>query len=160
MNNQTRWIALIVLTLVSASFAKPNDQNKRNPQRTKQGVETKVDLTAQPTVAPEDDYTVDEFLLKRKDLSGKVIELKFDRVTGLKQTKNGYTAHVSYQDIKDKSGVSLLIPEEGLEHFEDYTDIRYRRNDSVYVEVLKSGVLRTVGTRYSKSKEEGERYSW
>lgn len=83
-------------------------------------------------------------------------------VSTLKQAGKGYSARVTFEDSRDSGGVVLLIPSEGLGMFEEYSkyDARYRRRESVLVEVLPANAVRAVGTRYSKSKPEGERYSW
>jgi len=151
----------IVLLAVLASAFFVSAQQKSFKDRFKQAAKPKIDFSVEPASAPVDELDVQEFQLKRKDLQGKVVELEFDRVSALKQTANGYTAKVTFEDPRDSTGVFLLIPEAGLELFEDYSkDARYRRRETVLVEVLPANAVRAVGTRYSKNKPEGERYSW
>ena len=158
MKKRTRIVLLAVL--VSAFFV--SAQQKSFKDRLKQTAKPKIDFSVEPASAPVDELDVNEFQLKRKDLQGKVVELEFDRVAALKQTGNGYTAKVTFEDPRDSTGVFLLIPEAGLELFEDYSkyDARYRRRETVLVEVISVSAVRAVGIRYSKNKPEGERYSW
>ncbi|MBL7016506.1 MAG: hypothetical protein ISR84_02995 [Kiritimatiellales bacterium] len=157
MKKRTRIVLLAVF--VSALFVSA----QQNPfkGRFRPSAKPKIDFSVEPASAPVDKLDVEEFQLQRKDLQGKVIELEFDRVSALKQTANGYTAKVTFEDPRGGAGVMLLIPKEGLELFEDYSkDARYRRRETVLVEVLPANAVRAVGTRYSKNKPEGERYSW
>jgi len=69
---------------------------------------------------------------------------------------------VTFESGRVLGGVTLLIPEEGLELFREMSerDARSPLRTKVYVEVLTGNVARAVGERYSKNKPEGERYTW
>jgi len=110
--------------------------------------------------APVDDLTVNELQLKRKDLVGQVVELTFDNVINLKQAGEGYSARVTYESGRAAEGLALIIPSEGLEFFEPLADHRGPKRETVYVQVLTSNAAKALGTRYSKNKPEGKRYSW
>lgn len=164
-------LILVLAVLVPAFFVsaqqnplkKQTDRSKFNRLKNR-GQQTlpKIDLSAEPSAAPSEECDVTEFQLKRKDMQGEVVKLTFDRVIDLKQTGQGYTARLSFESARGTEGVVVLIPEEGLEMFKEMAE-RFPRSPlrkTVLVEVLGSNVSRAVGTRYSKSKSEGERYSW
>lgn len=117
------------------------------------------DFSQEPSKAPSAELTVQEFLLKRADLKGQVVELTFDEVISLKQVGSGYVAEVTYQTPRRSEGVTLLIPDEGLDFFEPLSDPGVRRTNKVYVHVMGRGV-RALGTRYNSNRSEGDRYSW
>lgn len=156
---------IIMLTLAmigSTASAQLNPfKNRQQPAPSAQ-TKPKIDLAAEPAVAPSDELTVSDFQLKRKELEGKVVELEFDRVVDLKQSGVGYTARVTFESGRIMEGVTLLIPEEGLELFKEMAerDARSPRRETVYVEVLGANISKALGTRYSKNKPEGERYTW
>lgn len=155
-----RVMVVFVVVFVSVFFVSAQQIQPRN--RNQPAVRPKIDFSVEPAKAPEDKLNVNEFQLKRKDLEEKVIELEFDRVSSFKQTDSGYTAKVTFEDPRDSAGVMVLVPEEGRELFEAYSsqDARYRRRETVLVEVLSANVVRAVGVRYRGSKPDGERYSW
>ena len=156
-------IMLLTIALIGTTVSAQQRPSKRRIQELKKAnPKMNIDLSTQPPGEPVDKLTVPELLLQRKDLAGKVIELEFDRATGLKQTSHGYTAKLFYDDVRDASGVMILIPEEGFDMFEVYSknDARYRRRETVLVEILPANAVRAVGKRYSKNKPEGERYVW
>ncbi len=160
-----KWTVLVLVAALVPAFvasAQLNPFKKKSQQLKAANLKPQVDLSAQPASAPVDELNVTELLLKRKDLQGKVVELEFDRVLELKQTGNGYTARVTFESARSGEGLILLIPAEGIELFEEMTDrdFRSRLRKTVYVELLGGDVTRAVGTRYSKNKPDGERYSW
>lgn len=168
-----KWIVLIVLAgLIPAVqvSAQPVDKKtfqervkkfrgkKQAPQARPQ-----IDLTAEPATAPVDELTVNEFLIKRKDLQKQVIELEFDRAIDLKQVGKGYSVRVTFESLRATEGVTILFASDGLEFFEPLADQIGRgsgNRKSVYVQVLPNGATVGLGTRYSKNKPEGERYRW
>lgn len=159
------FLPVLIASAQQNPLQRQGDRPRFNPlkNRGQQLGRPNIDLSVEPSVAPGEEYTVDEFLLKRKDLQGQVVELTFDRVIGLKQVGEGYTARVTFEDPRAGDGVMLLIPEAGFELFEEYVkskDPLFRRRQTVLVEVLPANAVRAVGTRYSKNKPEGERYSW
>jgi len=153
-------LMLALAILMPAFFVSAQQNPLKN--RVKQTAKSKIDFSKEPTVAPSEEFDVSEFQLKRKDLQGKVVELTFDRVHDLKQTGQGYSARVTFENGRTGEGIVLLIPEEGLELFEEMAerDSRSPLRETVYVEVIGANMSRVVGTRYSKTKPEGERYSW
>jgi len=153
-------LIVMMAILVPALFVFAQQNPLKN--RVKQTAKPKIDFSKEPMVAPTEEFTVSEFQLKRKDLQGIVVELTFDRVNDLKQTGQGYTARITFESVRNGEGVTLLIPEEGLELFEEMAerDVRSSLRETVYVEVIAANISRAVGTHYSKSKPEGERYSW
>lgn len=159
--NKLNWILILLVVLPAILFsAQPDARNKENKNR-KKVLET-IDLSVEPTEAPCEKLTVGELQLKRQELQGNVIELTFDRVIDLKQTGEGYTARLTFESGRQKESVLVLIPEEGLEFFQEMAD-RFPRSplrETVYVEVISANITRAVGTRYSKNKPEGERYRW
>lgn len=123
--------------------------------------ELKVDLNAEPACEPSEKLNVDEFQLKRNDLKGQVIELTFDKVVSLKQAgQAGYIAMVTYESPRIAEGLTIAVPSEGLEFFKELSEMKYPAKRTVYVEVINPSTARAVGTRFSKNKEAGERYSW
>lgn len=154
-------IFLVPVLVASADEVKGFKARMKNLFKAKPvAASVKIDLDVEPSVAPSDDLTVDEVLYKRKDLKGQVIKLEFDRVNDLKQTKTGYTARVSFERMNRADGMVVMIPEAGFKFFEKKDEHSSADNDDVYIEVLGKNSVRAVGTRYSKSKPEGERYSW
>jgi hypothetical protein len=83
-----------------------------------------------------------------------------DRVQNLKQSAQGYSVRVAFNSVRGGSAVRVL-PEEGLALFEEMAarELRSSLRQSVYVEVIDANFARAVGTRYSKNKPEGQRYS-
>lgn len=151
------WIVLLAVSLPAFSFA----QNKPSKERVRNRLETpRVDLSKEPDCASSDELTVQEFQLQRNDMKGQVIELEFDNVIDLQQTGAGYTARVTFESPRVGEGVTIIFPEEGLEFFRPLADHRGPLRSTVYVEVLSGKILKALGTRYSKSKPEGERYNW
>jgi hypothetical protein len=123
--------------------------------------EMKAELNSEPAGEPSAELNVSEFQLKRNDLKGRVVELTFDKVVSLKQAgKEGYLAMVTYESPRLQEGLTLVVPSEGLEFFEDLSKPEIRRKESVYVQVLNPFTVKALGTRYRKDKPEGERYSW
>lgn len=155
---------IILFTVAMLGFTASAQQNplkqriKNLQKKTQQ--RPRIDLETEPAGEPVDELTVDEFMLKRKDLAGKVIELEFDRVVDLKQIDQGYSARVMYESLRGVESISLLIPKEGFDFFEKLAEQRGSKREDVYVEVLGGNVVRALGTRFSKNKPEGERYSW
>jgi hypothetical protein len=141
-------------------FKKRKEKREKATQTLRQKV--KIDLEAEPSVGPTDDMDVSELLLERKDLTGQVIELEFDRTTDLKQMNQGYTVHVSCRQIgRSNGGITLLVPKDGLEFFEKLSKSQNMSREEVYVEILPGGgAAKALGTRYRKDKPEGERYTW
>ena len=155
-------ITLTVAMLGTTASAQFNSFKNRQRNRARQPGKATLDLSVEPSAAPSEELDVSEFQLQRRSLGGKVVELKFDRVLDLKQTGNGYSARVTFESGRLLEGIMLLIPEEGLELFQEMAerDPRSPLRKKVYVEVLTGSVTRAVGTRYRKNKPEGERYSW
>ena len=153
---------LLAVTLIGYTASAQSPFKRRMQTAPAAQKKPKIDFEAEPAVAPSEELDVNEFQLKRNDLTGKVVELEFDRVIDLKQSGNGYTARVTFESGRITEGVILLIPEEGLELFEEMADRvpRSPLRKKVYAEVLGGSISRAVGTRYSKSKPEGERYTW
>ena len=164
-------IAALVILPVYASFA----QNLQRPVLPAQRpqlpatadraqnlkAELKANLDVEPACEPSEDLNVEEFQLKRNDLKGQVVELTFDKVVSLKQAgTEGYIAMVTYESPRLAEGLNIIVPADGLKFFEEQSKIDYRRKEKVYVEVINPTTVRAVGTRYSKNKEPGERYSW
>lgn len=152
-------LMIVMAVLLPALFV--SAQKDPSKTRKKQTARPEIDLSVQPAAAPGKEFDVLEFQLKRKELEGQVVELVFDRVHNLKQTDQGYTVRVTFDNVRGGSAV-LLIPEEGLELFEEMAarELRSPLRQSVYVEVIDANFARAVGTRYSKNKPEGQRYSW
>ena len=155
-------IVLLVALIASTASAQKNPLKNKIQRLKAANPKAVIDWESEPAGEPVDKLTVEEFMLQRKDLAEKVIELEFDRVAGLKQSGAGYTARVSFESARDANGVTLLIPKEGLDMFEDYSDQPpgYRKRETVYVQVLKNGSVLGLGERYRKNEPEGERYSW
>ena len=136
------------------------EQKTENP-KAEQKAERKEDLKEKKEIKSAEELTVDEFLLKRNDLKGKIVELTFDRVISLKQAgKEGYIAVVSYQKPRHAEGVNVLIPAEGLGFFKELDKPELQRRATVYIEVLNANTLKALGTRYREDKPKGERYGW
>ena len=161
------FMMVVVMALIcSTASAELNPFKKRQKKREKAAQtlrqEVKIDLEAEPSVGPTDEMDVNELLLERKDLTGQVIELEFDRTTSLKQMADGYSVRVSCRQVGGSSGkVTLLLPKDGLEFFEELFRSQNLRREGVYIEILPGGAgAKALGTRYRKSKPEGERYSW
>jgi hypothetical protein len=149
-------MAALLPTLFISAEKNPLKIRKKLPAR------LEIDLSVEPAVAPSDELNVGELQLKRQELQGKVIELTFDRVIDLKQAGGGYTARLTFESGRQRESVLVLIPEEGLELFQEMAD-RFPRSplrETVYVEVISANVTRAVGIRFSKNKPQGERYSW
>lgn len=159
MNKRVMWVAVLVLISASLSSAEVGLRKIRTPQ---DGRVASLDLSSEPAVAPLSRMEVDEFLLKRNELQGSVIELRFDRVSELKQTQNGYMAAVRYEGGRGAQEVRVLVPEEGLDLFGEWTKMKpgTKERTDIYVQVMTNGLVRALGERYSKSKPEGDRYSW
>jgi len=155
-------LTILLVAMIGSVTLAQNSFKDRIKEAADNRVKPKIDFSVEPSVAPSDEVDVSEFQLKRKELVGKVIELEFDRVVTLKQTGSGYTAKVTFESGRVLEGVTLLIPEEGLELFREMSerDARSPLRTKVYVEVLTGNVARAVGERYSKNKPEGERYTW
>jgi hypothetical protein len=164
-------IATLVILPACASFAQnpqrpvPPMQRPRLPAAADQAQNLKAELKAkldvEPACEPSEDLNVEEFQLKRNDLKGRVVELTFDKVVSLKQTgAEGYVAMVTYESPRMAEGLNIVVPKDGLEFFEEQSKIDYRRKETIYVEVINPSIVRAVGTRFSKNKEPGERYSW
>lgn len=152
---------LAIALIGSTALAQTPFKNRRGANAGAQA-KPKIDFETEPSVAPTEELDVNEFQLVRKDLVGKVIELEFDRVVALKQSGNGYVAQVTFESGRLVEGLTLLIPEEGLELFQKLSerDGRSPLRTKIYVEVLGGPVSRALGERYRKNKPEGERYSW
>lgn len=152
---------MLMLAVVVPVFFVSAQQNPLKKRGQQQGTMPKVDLKTEPDAAPEDDVTVAEFLLKRKDLKGKIVELEFDRAFDLKQVGEGYSVRVSFESARATEGVNIILPEEGGAFFEPLTERgRGASRKTVYVQVLGNNMVRGLGTRYSKNKDLGERYRW
>ncbi len=131
------------------------------PQLEKNRAEMKAALDTEPVGEPSADLNVSEFQLKRNDLKGNVVELTFDKVVTLKQAgQEGYIAMVTYESPRMAEGLNIIVPSAGLEFFEELSKINYPRKGTVYIQVLNPSTVKALGTRYSKNKPEGERYSW
>ena len=155
-------IVLLVALIASTASAQRKPFNGRTQNASTFQKNQKIDLESEPSIAPSEELDVNEFQLKRKELEGLVVELEFDRVGTLKQSGNGYTARVIFESGRLAEGLTLLIPEEGLELFQKLTerDKRSPLRTKIYVEVLSGNVSRALGERYRKNKPEGERYTW
>ncbi|MBI9021299.1 MAG: hypothetical protein JEZ10_08620 [Verrucomicrobia bacterium] len=157
------FIIMLMLAMIgSTASAQFNPFKNRQKTALTGQIKPEIDFKVEPSSAPTEDLNVNEFQLKRRELDGKVVELEFDRVVDLKQSGNGYTARVTFESGRLLEGVTLLIPEEGLELFKEMAerDARSPRRETVYVEVLGANISKALGTRYSKNKPEGERYTW
>lgn len=160
--------AMVFMTLLVTSaqtFPRPASQRPNFPQQADLKANLKAEIQAgldtEPDCEPTADMDVEEFQLQRNDLKGQVVELTFDRVVSLKQAgKEGYVAMVTYESPRLAQGLSLMIPADGLDFFEELSKINYPRKSSVYIEVLTPSTVKALGTRYSKNKDLGERYSW
>ena len=149
------------LFMVSAQNAPREKERSAKAEKVEQKAERKADVKEKRNVEAAEELNVDEFLLKRNDLSGKVIMLTFDRVISLKQMgKDGYVAVVSFQQPRFADGVNLLVPAEGLEFFQELAKPEIQRRESVYVEVMEANKLKALGTRYREDKPKGQRYGW
>ena len=155
-------LVMLVVVLIGSTAMAQNSFKRRAQTAQKNQTKPKVDFSVEPSVAPSEELDVTEFQLKRKELKGKVIELEFDRVVDLKQSDNGYTARVTFESGRIVEGMTLLIPEEGLDLFQKMAEYepRYSSRQTIYVEVLSGNIARALGERFSKNKPEGERYSW
>jgi hypothetical protein len=144
---------------VGGAAQKPNRPNPEKIAELKAGM--KAELKNEPAGEPSMELNVSEFQLKRNELKGQVVELTFDKVVSLKQAgQEGYLAMVTYESPRLQEGLALIIPAEGLEFFEELSKPEIRRKESVYVQVLNPSTIKALGTRFSRSKPEGERYSW
>lgn len=153
--------AALPLFLVSAQDVPREKARPVKTDRVEKNTERKADLKEKRNVEAAEELTVDEFLLKRNDLKGKIIQLTFDRVISLKQMgKDGYIALVSFQKARQADGVTMLVPAEGLEFFKELDKPELQRRETVYVEVLNGDTLKALGTRYREDKPKGERYGW
>lgn len=156
--------AFVILPVLIASAQNPQRpvlQRPNFPQQTDFKAGLKAGLDVEPAGEPSGELTVDEFQLKRNDLKGQVIELTFDRVVSLKQAgAEGYMAMVTYESPRIAEGLNIIVPADGLEFFEDLSKVNYPQRRSVYIQVLTPSTVKALGTRYSKNKEAGERYSW
>lgn len=149
------------LFMVSAQNTPREKERPAKAEKVEQKAERKEAAKEKRNIEAAEELTVDEFLLKRNDLKGKVIELTFDRVISLKQMgKDGYVALVSFQKTRLADGVTILVPAEGLEFFQELDKPELQRRESVYVEVMDAGKLRALGTRYREDKPKGQRYGW
>ncbi len=158
-----RMVIVMLTVVLMGSIALAQTPFKRRAQTAPSSqVRPEIDLEVEPSVSPTEELDVNEFQLKRKELEHQVVKLEFDRVIDLKQSGNGYTARVTFESGRITEGLTLMIPEEGLDMFKDMAERAPRSplRKKVYVEVLSGNVSRAVGVRYSKSKAEGERYSW
>lgn len=152
------WIVLLAVLLPSSFVSAQKNPVK---DRLKQRAENpRLDLSKEPECAPTEDLNVQELQLQRNELKGQVIELEFDNVIDLQQAGPGYTARVTFESPRVSEGVTIMFPAEGLEFIQPLADHRGPLRATVYVEVINSKMLRALGTRYSKNKPEGERYSW
>ena len=153
-------ILLVVALLPALVFSAQKNLLQKRPKKADR---LEIDLSVEPSAAPGEEMTVTELQFRREELQGQVVELTFDRVIGLKQMeKTAYSARLSFESGRQKESVLVLIPKEGLELFQEMAT-RFPKSplrETVYVEVLEKNVIRAVGTRYSKNKPEGERYSW
>jgi hypothetical protein len=133
---------------------------KGGPQ-TERTAELQEALKGEPDVEPSDEMNVSEFQLQRNELKGKVVELTFDKVISLKQAgQESYIAVVTYESPRMAEGLHLVVPAAGLDFFEDLSRPEIRRRESVYIQVINPSTVKALGTRYSGSKPEGERYGW
>lgn len=149
------------LLLAATLSASAQNQLFRKRLQRPESARPAIDLQAEPAAEPADELEVDEFLLRRNDLQGQVIELTFDRVHVFKQNQTGdYLATVTYESPRLAEGVTLLVPEEGRELFEDMEQRKSPQRESVYVEVINLRVLKALGTRFRDDNPVGERYSW
>ena len=152
-------ITALPLFMVSAQTAPRGKAAKAEKVEQKAG--RKADVKEKRDIAAAEELNVDEFLLKRNDLKGKIVELTFDRVVSLKQMgKDGYVALVSFQQPRLTDGVIILVPAEGLDFFQELNKPELQRRESVYVEVMEANKLKALGTRYREDKPKGERYGW
>ena len=151
-------MVFVLAVVVPVFFVSAQQNPLRN--RGKQEMSPQVDLESEPESAPVDELDVSEFQLKRKELQGKVIELEFDNVIDLKQVGEGYSVRVTFESARVAEGMMIFLPEDGLEFFEPLSEHRGPLRATVYIEVLGNNMSRALGTRYSKNKPEGERYSW
>ena len=123
--------------------------------------ELKGGLSTEPAGEPSDELNVSEFLLKRNDLKGKIVELTFDRVTTLKQAgKEGYIASVTYESPRMQDGVNIIVPDEGLKFFEELSKPGIVRRETIYIQIVTPSVVKALGTRYRGDEPQGERYRW
>ncbi len=156
------FIIMLTLAMIGSTASAQNPFKNRNKPALAAQAKPAIDFEKEPSVAPSEELDVSEFQLKRKDLTGAVVELEFDRVVDLKQSGNGYTARVTFESGRITEGVVLLIPEEGLELFREMAerDARSPRRETICIEVIGANMSKALGTRYSKNKPEGERYTW
>jgi len=156
-------VVMLMVAMIGSSVSAQQNPLKTRLKAAQAGRQrSPIDLEAEPASEPVDKVDVNELLLQRKDLIGKVIELEFDHVMDLKQTTQGYTARVTSESRRMAEGISLLIPTEGLEYFEPLSEHKGLKRGKVYVEILPAEInaAKALGTRYRKDKPEGERYSW
>jgi hypothetical protein len=153
------WILCASVLILTGSVSAQSNTLSRRAQLQK-ARSTQIDVESIPALAPGDDFDVNEFLMKRKDLQGQVVELTFDKVSSLKQVRDGYIAFVSYEKPRHNIGLEIYVPAEGLEFFEDLAKPEIRRRQSVYVYVKAPGAVVALGTDYDKDKAEDERYQW
>lgn len=146
-------LVLVTVALSASAQFRPFQRPPAGPRPVREALET-------PPGEPVEKLDVNELQLRRRDLAGQVVELTFDNVIDLKQAGDGYAARVTYESARMTEGVVLIIPPEGLEFFEPLAEHRGPNRETVYVQVLPSGSARALGTRYSKNKPDGERYSW
>lgn len=156
--------AVLILSALTASAQIP-----QRPVLQRPGLTPKADRKAEfiaepgtePDAAPSEELNVEEFLLRRNELKGQVVELTFDKVVSLKQAGNdGYVAIVTYESPRIAEGLSILVPQDGLELFEELSRRNTRSRQQIYVQVLSPSAVKAIGTRYNKNKDAGERYSW
>jgi len=111
-----------------------------------------------------DELNVNEFELKRIDLVGKVVELRFNRVRSVKEVSSGnYMAVVQYYENSgywaESGGVEVLVPKEGMRFFETPDGARDTREEQVYVQVLSPTEVKALGKYYAED-EKGLHYGW
>lgn len=159
------YMRLLVIFLMTGSvFAQQNlfknGEKKIRPNAGPRQEKFKIDYSTEPSTTPSTEMDVNEFLLQRKDVQGKVVELTFDKVVSLKQAGEGYTATVTYENPRMTEGLNLQVPPDGLELFEKLSKPNIRSRESVYIQVLTPYTVKVLGTRHSRNKPEGERYNW
>ena len=153
---------LLTLALIGTTVSAQQSPDGQKPDKKHPIPQNKpvINWDTEPSAAPDEEMNVNEFQIKRKDLTGSVIKIEFDHVSDLKQTENGYIARLSFESIRIAEGMPILLPPEALEFFEDLANYKGPKKETVYIEVIDANIVRALGTRFSKKKPEGERYSW
>jgi len=159
-------VASLPLLLVFAQnprTPKPLPQSpvpEKNIESAKLKAEQKAELAAPPAGKPSAELNADEFQLKRYELTGRTIELTFDRILSLKEIgPNIYAALVTYHDSYAVEGVRIIVPAAGLELFKSRVAPESGGTQTVYVQVLAPDMVKVIGTHYIE--ENGViKYGW